>query len=208
MRKLIFIFSILSAVIISFVACKKEEPTYMFQGIVWDKTNNAPMANATIKLYIQKTGMEDLKVEIGTGSSGEYNVGIPRGRYEAITLEFIKDGCFVERVTRYLGTLKTDDINIVDVNMTYESTIAVRITNTSSVDQVVQLTSPTGKTGCLTCCSPSQRTFLSTTLDTTYYCPNDANTSYEVFYIIGTIGNGLRTATAAPGDTAVIHIQY
>lgn len=208
-RGLLILINVVCALSFAFVACKKDGPAYQIEGLVWDKSNNQPMSGVTVRVYEQfPGGQEQLKVEIGSDSDGKYNVGLSRDKYQALVLEFVKDGCFLERITKTTSVLRTDEVNKVDVNMSYESTIAIRVKNTSGTNSQVKITSSIGKTDCPMCCPAGVKTFQSATLDTTYYCANDANLPFEIFYQVGGISSGYLTKTAAPGETAEILIEY
>ena len=206
-----FIFPLIALILslTGIISCKKDGPTYSVEGVIWDRSNNQAMGNVTVRVYEQYPGgIEELKFEINSDNSGKYNFALPRAKYQGLVLEYYKDGCFQEKIVKSLSELRTDEVNKIDVCMTYESTIAIHIKNVGSTNQLVRITNSKGKTDCDLCCTQSVRTFQSTNLDTTYYCPNDANFPYEIFYQIGGIASGYETKTAAPGETAVIYIEY
>ena len=102
-----------------------------------------------------------------------------------------------------------EEDNIRNYTTTALSWVRLRFINQSpSPSDVLQYSRQIGKINCSTCC-PAGTNYLNGAIDTSIYCVNDGNTTYQYQYsVVGTTNNGIKSATTIAFDTTEILLQY
>ena len=114
-----------------------------------------------------------------------------------------------ETKTIYFSELTIEEDNIRNYTTTALSWVRLRFINQSpSPSDVLQYSRQIGKINCSTCC-PAGTNYLNGAIDTSIYCVNDGNTTYQYQYsVVGTTNNGIKSATTIAFDTTEILLQY
>lgn len=207
------VFQIFLIVIISFnFGCKKKgKADFTLKGVITDGTFTTPLANADVFLYETIAGQSTSSLigQTTTNSFGEYSFTFPRNSAESYYLSSSKQDYFPLEKTIYFSDLTIEEDNIRDYTTTALSWVRLRFINQSpNVSDVLQYSRQIGKINCSTCCSAGVN-YLNGAIDTSIYCVNDGNTTYQYQYsVAGTTNNGVKSATTVAFDTTEIFLQY
>lgn len=206
-------FQIILIVIISLnFGCKKKgKASFTIKGVITDGTFSTPLSNAEVYLYETIAGQStsSLIEQTTTNSFGEYSFTFSRNKAESYFLSTSKLNYFPLEETIYFSDLTIEQDNVRNYTTTALSWVRLRFENISpSPSDVLQYSRQLGKINCSTCC-PSGLNYLYGAVDTTIYCVNDGNTTYQYQYAVqGTTNNGVRSVTSVAFDTSEIFLQY
>lgn len=207
------VLNIFLIVIISFsYSCKKKgKADFTLKGVITDGTFSMPLANADVYLYetIAGESTSSLIGQTTTNSFGEYAFSFPRNKAESYFLSSTKADYFPLEETIYFSDLSIEEDNVLNFTTTALSWVRLRFFNQSpSPTDVLQYTRQLGKINCSTCC-PAGVNYLNGAVDTSIYCVNDGNTTYQYQYAVqGTTVNGMKSVTTVAFDTSEIYLQY
>lgn len=198
--------------IVGLLSCKKKGIIIQVDGIVVNKSQPAFLENATIKAYGKDPVSNDylLITSSTTDNTGYYKLDINRDRYTSIKLEVTKSGYFTNSIEKKLSEFSTEHINILNLSTTAKAWVKVHVINQppNSASDAIRLIKQKGKENCEECCSTSEL-ILNGIVDTTYYCINDGNTPYSIFYeVIGGTTVNITEVNTPSFDTTDILISY
>ena len=194
------------------LGCKKKgKAEFTLKGVITDGTFSTPFSNADVFLYETIAGQStsNLIGQTTTNSFGEYSFTFSRNAAESYFLTSVKQDYFPLEKTIYFSELTIEEDNIRNYTTTALSWVRLRFINQSpSPSDVLQYSRQIGKINCSTCC-PAGTNYLNGAIDTSIYCVNDGNTTYQYQYsVVGTTNNGIKSATTIAFDTTEILLQY
>lgn len=209
--KLFFFISTL-LLITGIPSCKKKEQVeIVMKGNISDASLNAPLANATIRLYKLPLGESNfiLISQTQLSSNGEYSFTFGRDKFEKIKLVVEKPLYFTLNEEIQLSELSVENDNVRNYSTTAKSWVRIVINNENpnSNDQL-DISMKTGKLNCDECCSSSKITFNGPANES-IYCINDAFHPFAINFTdysnanIGTLGT-----TSNIFDTVDIILNY
>ena len=194
-----------------FLSCEKGTGEFILKGTVLDSTFNQGLQNATLSLYKVPIGTSD---ELFVGSinlpaNGAYEFKVPREKMERYILRAEKALYFpIEKEVYYseLSIKNPNEVNLSTKAMSWAK-IHFKNNNPSAIDHFRYIKQE-GLTACLSCCPSTAQDFYGA-LDTTFYCLNNGNTNYSLFYWeLNTPNNGLKTTYTTAFDTSLIEVIY
>jgi hypothetical protein len=191
--------------------CKKGTGKFVFSGTVTDLTFNQGLEGASLSLYKVPIGTSDeiLVQSISLPSTGAYKFEVPRERMERYILRSNKDLYFPIEKDVYYSELSIQKDNIVDLQTKAMAWAKIHFKNLNpnAIDHFRYIKQE-GLAECLSCCPITAQDFYGA-LDTTFYCVNNANTNYSIFYWeLNTPNNGLKTTYTTAFDTTLIEVIY
>jgi hypothetical protein len=205
-RLILFVF-----VISLLVSCQKGTGTFQINGTVTDATFSEGLAGATASLY---------KVPIGTSdelfvssmilpSNGAYEFKVPREKMERYILKINKDFYFPIEKDIYYSELSIQNPNIYDLSTKAMSWVKIHFKNNNPLPlDHFRYIKQEGLAACPSCCPTSAQDFYGA-LDTTFYCLNNGNSTYSIFYWeLNTPNNGLKSCYSTAFDTSLIEVLY
>ncbi|MFZ9028404.1 MAG: hypothetical protein ACO2Z9_05270 [Crocinitomicaceae bacterium] len=199
-------------IITSFTAgCKKGKSDFVLRGTISDATFSQPLSGGTVKLYeVEAGGGNQTLLETATiGNDGSYSFTFPRNKVENYILTIEKENYFKNQTVIPFNDMTIKDDNIKDLSTTAKSWAKITLFNTNpQQSDHLAIIKQQGKDNCEECCSSSQVDFYGT-IDTSFYCANDGNTTYQFFYqLVGTSIQGLKSDVTTAFDTTEITLQY
>jgi hypothetical protein len=207
MERLVFVICML----LGLFSCEKGTGSFVFTGTVTDLTFNQGLQGAEIKLYKVPIGTSDeIFVQSSSlSSTGTYKFEVPRERMERYILRVQKDLYFpIEREVYYSElSIKTDNIFDLNTKAMAWAKIHFKNLNPSPTDHFRYIKQE-GLAACESCCPSTTQDFYGE-LDTTFYCLNNGNTTYSLFYWeLNTSNNGQKSAFTTAFDTTLIEVIY
>ena len=207
MERLVFVICLL----LGLFSCEKGTGSFVFKGTVTDLTFNQGLQGAEIKLYKVPIGTSDeIFVQSSSlSSTGTYKFEVPRERIERYILRVQKDLYFpIEREVYYSElSIKTDNIFDLNTKAMAWAKIHFKNLNPSPTDHFRYIKQE-GLAACESCCPSTTQDFYGE-LDTTFYCLNNGNTTYSLFYWeLNTSNNGQKSAFTTAFDTTLIEVIY
>lgn len=194
-----------------FAGCRKGKSDFTLTGTISDATFSQPLSGGTIKLYeVEAGGGNQILLETATiGNDGSYSFTFPRNKVENYILTIEKENYFDNQVVIPFNDMSIKDDNIKDLSTTAKSWAKITLFNTNpQQSDHLAIIKQQGKDNCEECCSSSQVDFYGT-VDTSFYCANDGNTTYQFFYqLVGTSIQGLKSDVTTAFDTTEITLQY
>lgn len=205
---------VLFAVLITtlfFAGCKKGKADFTLKGTISDNTFSQPLSGALVKLYeVEAGGGTQTFIESRTiGSDGSYSFTFPRNKVENYVLTIEKDQYYDNHVIIPFSSMTIKDDNIQNLGTTAKSWAKITLFNTNpQASDHLAIIKQQGKDDCSECCSSSQVDFYGA-IDTSFYCANDGNTTYQFFYqLVGTGIQGIKSGNTVAFDTTEIVLQY
>jgi hypothetical protein len=114
--------------------------------------------------------------------------------------------CIRDRYYSELSIKNPNEVNLSTKAMSWAK-IHFKNNNPSAIDHFRYIKQE-GLTACLSCCPSTAQDFYGA-LDTTFYCLNNGNTNYSLFYWeLNTPNNGLKTTYTTAFDTSLIEVIY
>lgn len=204
------LFSLLISSIIIF-GCKKGKSDFILTGTVKDVTFDQALNGATVTLYEVEAG-GGTQTFIGSatvGSDGVYSFTFPRNKVENYILSVSKNMYFDNAIIIPFSSMTIKEENVRNINTTAKSWAKITLLNTNpQASDHLTIIKQLGKDGCMECCGSDQADFYGA-IDTSYYCANDGNTTYQFFYqLVGTSIQGIKSGTTVAFDTTEIILQY
>lgn len=206
--RILFILLITSAFL---SGCKKGKSDFTLTGIVNDTTFDQPLSGTTVKLYEVEAGggNQTLLGSVSVGSDGKYSFTFPRNKVENYILSIQKNQYFDNQIIIPFSSMTIKEDNVRDISTTAKSWAKITLLNINpQASDHLAIVKQQGKNDCTECCSMEQVDFYGA-IDTSFYCANDGNTTYQFFYqLVGTSIQGLKTGTTVAFDTTEIILQY
>lgn len=193
------------------VACKKGTGNFQLKGNITDATFSQGLAGATASLYKVPIGTSDelFVSSIVLPSNGAYEFTVPREKMERYILKIDKDLYFPIEKDIYYSELSIQDPNIYNLSTKAMSWAKIHFKNNnpSALDHFRYIKQE-GLAACLSCCPASAQDFYGA-LDTTFFCLNNGNTTYSLYYWeLNTPNSGLKTVNTTAFDTTLIEVLY
>lgn len=193
------------------LGCEKGTGSFVFTGTVSDLTFNQSLEGAQIKLYKVPIGTSDeiLVQNITLSSTGTYKFEVPRERMERYILRVQKDLYFPIEKEVYYSELSIQSDNIFDLNTKAQSWAKIHFKNLNpNPTDHFRYIKQEGLAACASCCPSTTQDFYGP-LDTTFYCLNNGNTTYSLFYWeMNTPNNGQKSTFTTAFDTTLIEVIY
>jgi hypothetical protein len=193
------------------LGCEKGTGSFVFTGTVSDLTFNQGLEGAQIKLYKVPIGTSDeiFVQNITLSSTGAYKFEVPRERMERYILRVQKDLYFPIEKEVYYSELSIQSDNIFDLNTKAQSWAKIHFKNLNpNPTDHFRYIKQEGLAACASCCPSTTQDFYGP-LDTTFYCLNNGNTTYSLFYWeMNTSNNGQKSTFTTAFDTTLIEVIY
>ncbi len=194
-----------------FAACKKGKSDFTLKGTISDATFSQPLSNGTVKLYeIEAGGGNQTLIEtMVTGNDGGYSFTFPRNKVENYILTIQKENYFDKQTIIPFNDMTIKEENVKDLSATAKSWAKITLLNNNpQQSDHLAIVKQQGKNDCAECCTSSQVDFYGA-IDTSFYCANDGNTTYQFFYqLVGTGIQGVKSGVTTVFDTTEITLQY
>ena len=193
------------------LGCEKGTGEFLIKGTITDDTFNQGLQGATASLYKIPIGTSDEQFikSIVLPTNGTYEFVVPREKMERYILRVSKDLYFPLEEDIYYSSLSIKDPNIVNLSTTAMAWAKLHFKNNNpaALDHFRYIKQE-GLAGCLSCCPITAQDFYGA-LDTTFYCLNNGNTNYSIFYWeLNTANNGQKTTNTTAFDTTLIEVIY
>lgn len=208
MRNLIF----LGVLLLSLASCKKDEIDFTLKGKITDTTFGGGLSGATVTLTEVPVGSGVHKV-VGTATlsaDGTYSFTFLREKAEKYIVKVTKANYFTIESDITFSEFSPESDLVKDYSTTAKSWVRLRFVNQApaSTFDALKFNKVAGKTGCLECCVNDDH-MLYGIVDTTFFCVNDANTTYSYYYLVeGTTNQGIESIVTTPFDTVTITKTY
>jgi len=193
------------------IGCEKGTGEFQIKGTVTDNTFNQVLEGATASLYKVPIGTSDelLVKSVVLSSNGTYEFVVPREKMERYILRVNKDLYFPIEENIYYSSLSITDPNVFNLSTNAKSWAKIHFKNLNpSLVDHFRYIKQEGLAACLSCCPITAQDFYGA-LDTTFYCLNNGNTNYSIFYWELNTPNSGQEATYTPAfDTSLIEVIY
>lgn len=203
---------VLFALVLQLNSCNKEGISINIDGFILDESASISIENATITAYGQDPESNDYIFLSSTtsGANGYFSLSLNRDRYTSIKIEGTKSNYFTTSIEKKLSEYNTEHGNFIKLSTTAKAWARIHVINQppNSSSDAIRLIKQKGKSGCDECCS-SNELILNGIVDTTYYCINDGNTAFSIFYeVIGGTTVNITEINTPAFDTTDILISY
>jgi hypothetical protein len=208
MKKIAFLLVVLTFAF----ACKKKEIDFTLNGTVTDGTFGGGLTGATISLVQIPIGGGTSKT-VGSatlGSDGKYSFTFAREKAEKYILTVSKTNYFGIESDIPFDDFSTESALERNYTTTAKSWVKLVFTNIApaSIGDGLTFIKQQGKTNCAECCAVEQHELVGL-VDTTFYCVNDANTTYSYYFnVVNTTTQGIESIVTTPFDTVTIVKTY
>ncbi len=200
-----------SMVILLLFGCHKGTGNFIIKGEVLDETFNIGLQDAVISIYKVPIGTSDQQFieSIVLPSSGQYQFTVPREKMERYVLKIEKEKYFPLEKDLYYSQLSLAQDNICDLSTRAKAWAKIHFKNINPVaSDHFRYIKQEGLAACDECCPITTQNFYGP-LDTTFYCLNNGNSIYSLFYWeMNTNNNGLKSANTSAFDTTLIEVIY
>lgn len=207
MERLITLFCIVSLLF----SCEKGTGTFVIKGKISDQTFQTGLEGAVISIYKVPIGTSDeLFVESLTlPANGTYEFSVPREKMERYILRVDKPLYFPIEKNLYYSELSIEKDNLCDLGTKAMSWAKIHFKNNNPVPlDHFRYIKQEGLAACLSCCPATTQNFYGS-LDTTFYCVNNGNTTYSIYYWeMNTNNSGLKATNTTAFDTTLIEVIY
>jgi hypothetical protein len=207
------LFLLLTILCLSYLllGCEKGTGEFQIKGTVTDHTFNQALQGATASLYKVPIGTSDelFIKSVVLSANGAYEFVVPREKIERYILRVNKDLYFPLEEDIYYSSLSIKDPNIYNLstNAMAWAKIHFKNNNPSALDHFRYIKQE-GLAGCISCCPITAQDFFGA-LDTTFYCLNNGNTNYSIYYWeLNTANNGQKATNTTAFDTTLIEVIY
>jgi len=192
-------------------SCEKGTGTFVIKGKISDQTFQTGLEGAVISIYKVPIGTSDeLFVESLTlPVNGTYEFSVPREKMERYILRVDKPLYFSIEKNLYYSELSIEKDNLCDLGTKAMSWAKIHFKNNNPVPMDhFRYIKQEGLAACLSCCPSTTQNFYGS-LDTTFYCVNNGNTTYSIyFWEMNTNNSGLKTTNTIAFDTTLIEVIY
>lgn len=206
MKKIVLFFG--AILLVASFACKKKDLKYTIKGTIHDSSFNTSLSGAKVSIAISTTSNPTAveKVALITDASGNYSYELDREKIQSVTITVTKDNYFSESTTTTLDNLSLDNDNTFNYDLYAKSWAKLHFVSDGT--KIIKYYKTAGKNGCAECCATGEIQ-LDNITESSFYCINNGNTTYQIFYDVqGTTNNGTLSVTTVPFDTTEILISY
>ena len=193
------------------IGCEKGTGEFLIKGTVTDQTFNQGLQGATASIYKVPIGTSDeLFVEsVLLSSNGNYEYVVPREKMERYILRVSKDLYFPIEEDIYYSSLSIKDPNIFNLSTNAMAWAKIHFKNNNPApSDHFRYIKQEGLAACLSCCPITAQDYFGA-LDTTFYCLNNGNTNYSIFYWeMNTPNSGQKSTNTTAFDTTLIEVFY
>ena len=193
------------------IGCEKGTGEFLIKGTVTDNTFSQGLEGATAALYKVPIGTSDelYAKSVVLSSNGSYEFVVPREKMERYILRVNKDLYFPIEESIYYSSLSITDPNIFNLSTNAKSWAKIHFKNLNpSLVDHFRYIKQDGLAACLSCCPITAQDFYGA-LDTTFYCLNNGNTNYSIFYWeLNTPNSGQEAIYTPAFDTSLIEVIY
>lgn len=198
--------------LITLYSCQKDAITIEVDGFLVDESSQTFIEGATISAYGKDPESNDYNFITSdkTNAEGYYSLSIDRNRYASIKIESAKLNYFEASEERILSEFNTENKNFIMLSTTAKAWARIHVINQppNSTSDAIRIIKQKGKTGCTDCCS-NDELILNGIIDTTFYCINDGNSPFSIFYeVIGSTTVNIIEVNTTSFDTTEILISY
>lgn len=214
--------SLLLAVCVFFITCKKEEEQQprTFSGHVNDPVQGIDVANATVKIQYQKSAENNVfntgyvTGAVGTtDANGNYSITFTPENPVNYKIIVEKDFYFSKEIqfSNENVTAGSNTVNNFDLNPL--GWLKVNIKNVSPVNgsDIILFQNTSEGSGCSSCCNNTAVSFTGMTVDTTLICQRVSFPDITFNWFVTKNGNlspFSGSTTGVIGDTVVYNINY
>ena len=200
-------FSIILLLSVAF-SCKKGQSDLSIAITLSNTSYGGQVEGATVSVKKVVSGTGDV-VSVGpytSNSSGQVVFSTKRDKFDYLIVQIEKSNFFSVEQNIYMSDLNTNDVNSINYNLVGKSWAAIHLKATGPSSVNIQKNG--GKSGCEECC-PSVMTYFAGPIDTTFYCINDANTTYSFIYFInGGVNSGEKSGITNFADTTELLLEF
>lgn len=193
------------------LGCEKGTGEFRFKGTVTDQSFNQGLQGAIASLYKVPIGTSDeiLVDSVVLGANGAYHFIAPREKIERYIIRVKKPLYFPIEKDVYYSQLSIAHDNTFNLGTTAMAWAKIRFNNVNpQLSDHFRYIKQEGLVACASCCPSSTQNFYGA-LDTTFYCLNNGNTNYSIFYWeMNTPNNGIKTTNTTAFDTTLIEVFY
>lgn len=192
-------------------SCEKGTGEFVLKGTVSDNTFNQGLQNASLKLYKVPIGTSDelFVKSINLPADGSYEIAVPREKMERYIIRIEKPLYFPIEKDVYYSALNIEKPTLINLNTTAMAWAKIHFKNNNPTPlDHFRYIKQEGLAACATCCPSTTQNFYGA-LDTTFYCLNNGNTNYSIYYWeMNTNNNGAKTTYTTAFDTSSIEVIY
>lgn len=192
-------------------SCEKGTGTFVIKGNISDQTFQTGLEGAVVSIYKVPIGTADeLFVESLTlPANGNYEFSVPREKMERYILRVEKPLYFSIEKNLYYSELSIEKDNLCDLGTKAMAWAKIHFKNNNPLPlDHFRYIKQEGLAACLSCCPTTTQNFYGA-LDTTFYCLNNGNTTYSIYYWeMNTNNSGLKSTNTTAFDTTLIEVIY
>lgn len=186
--------------------CKKKDLIYDLTGVVYDNSLSEVMSGVDVTILVSKNADLYELATVKTDSQGKFSYQLKRENYHQIKIQVGPNNYFEQSTTTTLDGLSLDKDNVFNYNLYAKSW--VRLHFVSDGTKQLRYFKQAGKSGCDECCEAGEKQVYFKA-DTSIYCINDGNTTYQIFYdLVSGTDSGTKNVITTPFDTTEILINY
>jgi hypothetical protein len=203
-------FVFLFATLIALSSCKKGQASFIIKGNVSDETFQTSLTNATIQLYRIAAGTnEETLISELESTDGSFRFEVKRDKTTQYKIAVTKQNYFPIVKEIPFNSLSIEQENTVSLSTTAQSWVKLRFNNLNALSSDhLKYIKQNGKVNCDECC-PATEQHLYGPQNTSFICPNDANTTYSIFYaVLNTTDQGIKSVITPAFDTTELLITY
>lgn len=193
------------------LACNKGTGEFVIKGVVTDETFQTNLEGAIVTLYKVPIGTSDEQFvkSLTLDASGSYQFNVAREKMERYILKVEKPNYFSVEKDLYYSQLSISQDNLCNLGTKAMSWAKIHFKNINPLPtDHFRYIKQEGLAACLSCCPSSAQNFYGS-LDTTFYCINNGNTTYSLYYWeMNTSNNGLKSVLTSAFDTTLIEVIY
>jgi hypothetical protein len=193
------------------VACHKGTGEFVIKGVVTDETFQTSLEGAVVTLYKVPIGTSDEQFvkSLILDANGSYQFNVTREKMERYIIKVEKPNYFSIEKDLYYSQLSISQDNLCNLGTKAMSWAKIHFKNINPLpSDHFRYIKQEGLAACLSCCPSSTQNFYGP-LDTTFYCINNGNTNYSLYYWeMNTSNNGLKSVLTNAFDTTLIEVIY
>lgn len=193
------------------VACHKGTGEFAIKGVVTDETFQTSLEGAVVTLYKVPIGTSDEQFvkSLILDANGSYQFNVTREKMERYIIKVEKPNYFSIEKDLYYSQLSISQDNLCNLGTKAMSWAKIHFKNINPLpSDHFRYIKQEGLAACLSCCPSSTQNFYGP-LDTTFYCINNGNTNYSLYYWeMNTSNNGLKSVLTNAFDTTLIEVIY
>lgn len=196
-------------VLLSGTSCKKKTITYTIAGTITDSSLSAPLNGALVQVYALTPGSTSSSTPVASatvGADGTYSFSVERDKVEKYVLKVTKSLYFEKSLEFTADALDPEATNTYDLSVSAKSWVKLHFVNPDGVEDIRYI-KQAGMEGCAECC-PTTEQWLYDTEDAYFYCINEGNTPYSIYYWVTGGNHAPMSVVTVPFDTTEIVVNY